>query len=92
MAGHGLQRYALGDESADPLQGDDLFKLDAVAKGAAGGDDRVDQFQTRQRNSHIGFHARQSSFFRGQGSGIRGQTTLIPLPADDEVSTFRQQA
>ena len=39
VAGHGLAGEALGDEAADAVEGDDLFKLDAIAEGAAGGDD-----------------------------------------------------
>jgi hypothetical protein len=44
------------------LQGDNLFKLDAVAKGAAGRDDGVGELQPCQLHFHVGFHARQSSF------------------------------
>ncbi len=43
---------------ADAFEGDDLFKFDAVAEGAAGGDDRVDQFNAGQLHFHVGFHAR----------------------------------
>ena len=87
MAGHGLERDALGDEAADPLEGDDLFKFDAVAEGAAGGDDRVDQFDAGQRNSHVGFHAGQSSF----GPWVKGQGSVAcifyPLALMASVST-----
>ncbi len=86
MAGHWLQRDALGDEPADPLQGDDLLKLDAIAKGAAGGDDRVDQFQTSQRNSHIGFHAQRSSFY--QWSVIRSSGPVCSVPPYQPMMTF----
>ena len=58
MAGHGFQRDALGDERADALQRDDLFKFDAVAEGAAGGDDRVGQLDAGELHFHVGFHAR----------------------------------
>ena len=57
VAGHRFQRDALGDESADPFQREDFFKLDAIAEGAAGGDDRVGQFDACQLNFHVGFHA-----------------------------------
>ena len=59
IAGHRLQRYALADQTADSIQRDDLFKFNAVAKGAAGSDDGVDQFQAGQRNSHVGLHVRR---------------------------------
>ena len=55
VAGHGLQRDALGDEAADPLQLDDLFKFDAVAKGAAGGDDWVDEVHPSHSTFMSGF-------------------------------------
>ena len=58
MSGHRLERDALGDKTADAVEGDDLLKLDAVAKGAAGGNDRVDQFQADELHVHVGFHAR----------------------------------
>ena len=57
MAGHGFERDALGDEGADPLERDDLFKFDAVTEGAAGGDDRVGEFEAGQLHFHVGFHA-----------------------------------
>jgi hypothetical protein len=66
VAGHRLHRDALGDQAADPLQMHDLFKLDAIAEGAAGGNDRVGQLQAGQRHFHLGFHARLSSFIRDQ--------------------------
>ena len=56
MTGHRLERDALGHEAADPFERNNLFKLDAVAEGAAGGDDRVGQFKTGQRHFHVGFH------------------------------------
>jgi hypothetical protein len=55
VAGHGLQRDSLGDESADAVQRDDFFKLDAVAEGAAGGDDRVGQLDAGQLTFMSGF-------------------------------------
>ena len=39
VAGHGLAGEAFGDEGADVVEGDDVFELDAVAEGSAGGDD-----------------------------------------------------
>ena len=62
MAGDGVERDALGDEAADALESDDVFKFDAVAKGAAGGDDRTGQIEAGKRHIHLRFHARQSSF------------------------------
>jgi hypothetical protein len=58
MAGHGLDGNALGDERADAFERDDLFKFDAVAESAAGGDDRVGQFNAGKLHFHVGFHAR----------------------------------
>ena len=58
MTGHGLEGDALGDEGADAFERDDLFKFDAVAEGAAGGDDRVDQLDAGELHFHVGFHAR----------------------------------
>ena len=55
MTGHRFQRNALGDERADPLQRDDLFKFDAVAKGAARGDDRVAQLDPANCTLMSGF-------------------------------------
>jgi len=60
MAGHGVEGDSLGDESTDALKGDDLFKFDTVAEGAAGGDDWVDQFHSGQRDFHVGFQWRRS--------------------------------
>ena len=57
MAGHGFKGDALGDKAADLLQSDDLFKFDAIAEGAAGGDDRVDEFHPGHSDFHVGFHA-----------------------------------
>ena len=56
MTGHWLERDSLGNESTDPIQRDNLFKFNAVAEGAAGGEDGVGQFETGQRHSHVGFH------------------------------------
>src|ERR1019366_10559278 len=41
IAGHGLARQSLHYESAQPIEGHDIFKLDAIAKRAAGGDNRI---------------------------------------------------
>ena len=78
VAGHRFHRDALGDQGADPLQMHDLFKLDAIAEGAAGGKDRVGQLQAGQRHFHLGFHARLSSFVSGQWTVIsQGHTLMI---------------
>ena len=39
IASHRLAGEALGDEGSDVVEGDDVFELDAVAEGSAGGDD-----------------------------------------------------
>lgn len=38
---HGLEGEALGDDAAETVQVDNVGELDAVTKGARGGDDRV---------------------------------------------------
>jgi hypothetical protein len=43
------------------VERDDLFELDAVAEGAAGGDHRIDQFEARQTTLSFRFHARHAS-------------------------------
>ena len=53
IAGHGLARKPLGDEAAEFFERDDLFELDAVAEGAAGGDDRVRQWNTREAHAQV---------------------------------------
>ena len=58
MSLHRFQRDALGDKGADPLQRNDLFKFDAVAERAAGGDHRVVQLDPGELHFHVGFHAR----------------------------------
>ena len=77
VAGHGFKRDTLGDEGAQAIESDDLFEFDAVAEGAAGGDDRVHQFNTGQRNSHVGFHARVSSLPAGCRKVIRPPQRLF---------------
>ena len=57
MSRHRLEGNTLGDKRTDALEGDDLFKFDAVAESAARGDDRVGQFDAGELHSHVGFHA-----------------------------------
>ena len=56
VARHRLQRDPLGDDSAQPLQRNNLFKFNAVAKRAAGGNHRIHQLHSGQRDFHVGFH------------------------------------
>ena len=41
VPGHGFARQAFADEAAQLFQADDVFKLNAITKGAAGGNHRV---------------------------------------------------
>ena len=50
----GSPRKALGDEGADAGEGDDLFELDTVAEGPAGGDDGIGEFDAGEGDPHVG--------------------------------------
>ena len=56
VAGHGLERQALGDEAADAVDGDNVFKFDSIAEGSTGSNDRVAQQHAGEANAHIGLH------------------------------------
>ena len=72
IAGHGLARQALHHKSAQAIEGHDIFKLDAVAKRAAGGDDGVLQLNAGHLHAHVQ---------RGLGAGVMDES-----PARCEVS------
>ncbi len=54
VAGHGLTGEALGDEGSDVIERDDVFELDTVAEGSAGGDDGRAQLYACHVHVHIG--------------------------------------
>src|SRR6202012_414049 len=62
IAGHRLARKALGDESADAVEGDDLFKLNPVGEGSARRDDRTAQLDAGEADFHVWLHGCGFSF------------------------------
>ncbi len=50
IARHGLARESLDYEATDARERDDVLELDSVAEGAAGGDDRILQLDSRDRD------------------------------------------
>src|SRR5208283_4276806 len=78
VAGHGLARQPLDYESAQALKGNDVFKLHAIAKCAAGGDDRVLQHDAGHVHTHVqrglgGWsHGRASGAVRGLAAAGEG--------------------
>ena len=99
VAGHRLQRQALGDKTADAVDGDNVFKFNPIAEGSAGGNDRVAQQHTGEANAHIRLHGlvglplgAESSVVprrwrpaRGVGRGGRARIAWVStLPTDAE--------
>ena len=56
VAGHGFAGEAFDDQAADAVERDDVFKLDAIAEGSAGGDDRVAELDPGEADRHIRLH------------------------------------
>ncbi len=56
VAGHGSAGEILGDEGADAVEGEDVLELDAVAEGAAGGDDGGYEVDAGEVDAHVGGH------------------------------------
>ena len=56
VAGHGLERQSLGDETTDSVEGNNVFKLDPVAEGSTGGNYRIAQQKAGEANAHLGLH------------------------------------
>src|SRR5205807_2363378 len=54
IAGHGLRRESFGDKAAQLFQSDDVFELDAVAEGAAGGENRILEANAAELDRQIG--------------------------------------
>src|SRR5437764_5617322 len=57
IADHGLTRESFDHEAAKLVQMHNVFELDAVGKGAAGGNDGILQFDSGKADLKIGSHA-----------------------------------
>src|SRR5262249_14456839 len=66
VAHHRLAREAFRDKSAQLLQGDHVFELDAVSKGSTGGNDRVLESNTAEVDAQI--RLARGNRFRSGGS------------------------
>jgi hypothetical protein len=84
VAGHGLARDAFSDKATDFPEVDDLLEFNAVTKGAAGGNDRVDQVEAAEANAHVRLHCVSPPATHGvRGTGYRLQASFVASARGD---------
>src|SRR5438309_7188627 len=73
IAGHGLRRESFGDKAAQLFQSDDFFEFNAVAEGAAGGENRILEANAAELDRQIGhrYGAGRGRQRFGQQGGFR---------------------